>query len=165
VSGANLLSWFALGILAAAPAAVLVPGVGMTLAFLVTLVGLLAALSAHAVAEDRRDGAAVVRVAAAYLLAAVGAAGAGLWWMPCRRTVGRNRIPATPRPPRPDHGGGPTRRARNRRAFLRALGVASPDGVQASRTAPGMSCGASGARRVPSRRLCTTWPMAWASMP
>lgn len=81
VSGANLLSWFALGILAAAPVAVLVPVVGMTLGFLVTLVGLLAALSAHAVAEDRRDGAAIVRVAAAYLLAALGAAGAGLWWM------------------------------------------------------------------------------------
>ena len=81
MSGANLLSWFALGVLAAAPVALLVPHVGMALGFLVTMSGLLAALLAHAVAEDRRDRAAVVRVAAAYLLSAAAASGAGMWWM------------------------------------------------------------------------------------
>ncbi|MEA3165669.1 MAG: hypothetical protein QOJ26_535 [Thermoplasmata archaeon] len=81
MTGANLLSWFSLGMLAAAPVAVLVPTVGMALGFLITLCGLLAALTAHAVAEDRRDRPAVVRVAAAYLLSGVGAAGVGLWWM------------------------------------------------------------------------------------
>ncbi|MHB1262321.1 MAG: hypothetical protein ACYC2H_11480 [Thermoplasmatota archaeon] len=88
MSGANLLSWFSLGILAAAPAAVLVPEVGMPLAFLLTMFGLLGALLAHAVAEDQRDRAAVVRVAAAYLLAGVGAAGGGLWWMMVILTAG-----------------------------------------------------------------------------
>ncbi|HJQ93624.1 MAG TPA: hypothetical protein VJ874_04995, partial [Candidatus Thermoplasmatota archaeon] len=31
--------------------------------------------------EDRRDRAAIVRVAAAYLLSAAAAWGAGMWWM------------------------------------------------------------------------------------
>jgi hypothetical protein len=81
VSGANLLSWFSLGVLAAAPVAVLVPTLGMALAFLVTMFGLLGALLAHAVAEDLGDRAAVVRVAAAYLLSGAAASGAGMWWM------------------------------------------------------------------------------------
>jgi hypothetical protein len=88
MTGANLLSWFSLGILAAAPAALLVPGIGMTFGFLVTLCGLLGALLAHAVAEDRRDRGAVVRVAAAYLLSGLGAAGAGMWWMTIVLTAG-----------------------------------------------------------------------------
>ena len=81
MSGANLLSWFSLGVLAAAPVAVLVPEVGMALGFLITMFGLLSALLAHAVAEDRRDRLAIVRVAAAYLLSAVAASGVGMWWM------------------------------------------------------------------------------------
>jgi hypothetical protein len=88
MSGANLLSWFSLGILAAAPAAILVPAIGMTLGFLVTLCGLLGALLAHAVAEDKRDRAAIVRVSAAYLLSGVAAAGVGLWWMTIVLTAG-----------------------------------------------------------------------------
>jgi hypothetical protein len=88
VTGANLLSWFSLGILAGAPAAVLVPSIGMPLAFLLTMFGLLGALLAHAVAEDRRDRAAIIRVSAAYLLAGVGAVGVGLWWMTVVLTAG-----------------------------------------------------------------------------
>ena len=81
MSGANVLSWFSLGVLAAAPVALLVPEVGMALGFLVTMSGLLGALLAHAVAEDQRDRPAIVRVAASYLLSAAAALGAGLWWM------------------------------------------------------------------------------------
>lgn len=81
MSGANLLSWFSLGVLAAAPAAVWVPEVGMELAFLLTMFGLLGSLLAHAVAEDRRDRAAIVRVAAGYILCGAWAAGGGLYWM------------------------------------------------------------------------------------
>lgn len=81
MSGANLLSWFSLGILAAAPVAMLVPEVGGALAFLLALFGLLAALLAHAVAEHRSDRGAIVRVSAAYLLAAVSMSAAALWFM------------------------------------------------------------------------------------
>lgn len=88
MSGANLLSWFSLGVLAGAPVAVLVPTVGMTLGFLITMMGLLGALLAHAVAEDGQDRPAVVRVAAAYLLSGIGAAGIGLWWMTVVLTAG-----------------------------------------------------------------------------
>jgi len=82
VSAAHLLSWFALGLLAGAAAATLVPVAGPALAFLITMMGLLGALLAHALVEDGPAGRGVlVRVAACYLVAATGAGAAGLWWM------------------------------------------------------------------------------------
>lgn len=79
MSGASLLSWFSLGLLAGAASATVVPFVGPPLAFLVVLCGLLAALLAHAVAERRADHGALTRVAAAYVVAAASAVGVGLW--------------------------------------------------------------------------------------
>ena len=81
MSGANLLSWFSLGLLAGAATLTLVPAVGMALAFLVVMFGLLAALLAHAVAEDGQDRFAIVRVAAAYLITGSAMGVAGVWWM------------------------------------------------------------------------------------
>jgi hypothetical protein len=81
VSGAPLLSWFALGLLAGSAAALLVPGLGFALAFLTAMSGLLAALLAHAMAEDARDRPVLVRVAAAYVLAAAAAGFQAMWWM------------------------------------------------------------------------------------
>jgi hypothetical protein len=79
LSGANLLSWFSLGLLAGSSTALVVPIIGGTLAFLVALCALLAALLAHALAEDRQDRGALTRVAAAYFLASVAAWFIGLW--------------------------------------------------------------------------------------
>lgn len=79
MSGANLLSWFSLGLLAGAATTPVVPAIGGALTFLVVLCGLLAALLAHALAEDRSDRGALTRVAAAYVLAAAGAGFTGLW--------------------------------------------------------------------------------------
>jgi hypothetical protein len=81
VSGARLLSWFSLGLLAGAGAAPALPAVGMALAFLIVMFGVLGALLTHALAEQEHDRGAVVRAAAAYLVGAVAAAIGGLWWM------------------------------------------------------------------------------------
>lgn len=81
MSGANLLSWFALGLLGGAATLTVVPFIGAVLAFLVVMSALLAALLAHAVAEDQKDRWAIVRVTAAYIIVAGAASAIGLWWM------------------------------------------------------------------------------------
>ena len=53
--------------------------VGAPLAFLIVLCGLLAALLAHALAEDREDRGTLTRVAATYLVAGGAGLLAGLW--------------------------------------------------------------------------------------